>query len=86
MSTVYAERVDEAREIERKLSRGAAKLCGPSKFSICWKALFPQNAAAELAARVGCSMRTAEYELSGQQQPSAQSVLALNKEVVPPWK
>jgi hypothetical protein len=86
MHGVFTKRVEEARAIERKLVRGTATICGPSKFSICWKALYPTNSAAELASQVGCSMRTAEYELSGQQQPSAQSIRALVDLCVPPWK
>lgn len=88
MRSVFEEQVTNAREIERKLVRGTARLCGPSKFGIVWKALFPPpfKPAEELAVRVGCSIRTAEYELSGEHHPSAQSIAALVREVVPPWK
>lgn len=88
MRTNYEERLAEATEINRKLMRGDARLCGPCKFGIVWKALFPPpfKAAEELASRVRCSIRTAEYELSGEHHPSAQSIRALVNEVVPAWK
>jgi hypothetical protein len=88
MRTVYEERTGEANEINRKLLRGDARICGPSKFGTAWKALFPPpfKPAEELASRVGCSVRTAEYELSGDHHPSAQSIRALVDEVVPQWK
>jgi hypothetical protein len=78
--------IEEARAIERKLVRSAARICGPSNFSKAWKGIFPLKPAEALADLAGCSIRTAEYELSGQQQPSAQSIAALVALCVPPWK
>lgn len=57
-----------------------------SAFGTAWKALHPVKSAEVLAARVGCSVRTAAYEISGEKQPSAQSILALILEVTPDWK
>lgn len=78
MRTVYEERVAEAREIERKLLRGTARLCSVSNFSKAWKAIFPFKAAEELAARTGRSIRAAGYVLSGQQEPDGIDLAALN--------
>lgn len=69
-------RIAEARETERKLLQGTAILCS-SNFGKAWKGIFPRKSAEELAARVGCSVRTAAYELSGEHEPSARSLAAL---------
>ena len=55
-------------------------------FGRAWKAIFPRKAAEELAARVGCSVRSASYQLSGEHDPSAQSILALIDAVTPKRK
>lgn len=86
MQPVSVERIAEARAIERKLVRGAASFCGQPNFPKAWKGIFPAKPAEALADLAGCSVRTAEYELSGQQQPSAQSIAALVALCVPPWK
>lgn len=89
MRTVYEERAGEAREIERKILRDDARVCTRSNFGKCWHALFPPpgfKPAAELASRTGASIRTAEYEISGDHHPSPQSIMALLNEIVPPWK
>lgn len=86
MRSVYEGQIADAREIQRKLLRGDARYCGQPNFSKAWKGIFPVKPAEELAARAGCSVRTAEYELSGGQQPSAQSIRALIELCVPPWK
>lgn len=85
MRSPYEARVAESREIERQILRGDANLCS-SRFGIAWKSLFPIKPAEELAARVGCAVRTAAYEISGEHRPSAQSLLALMIEVTPDWK
>lgn len=63
----------EATEIERTLVQGTARLCS-SAFGRAWKGLFPFKAAEELASRVGCSVRAAAYEISGEREPSARSI------------
>lgn len=85
MRSVYEERVADARAIDSKLLRGDARICS-SNFGKCWKALHPHKPAEALAAAIGCSVRTADYEISGQQHPSAQSIAVLVALVVPPWK
>jgi hypothetical protein len=91
MSGVFTEPTGEARESQRKFLRGNGKLGtepynGKPAFTICWEALFKYKPAIELAARTGCSIRTAEYQLSGDHPPSAQAIHALNELIVPPWK
>lgn len=75
-------RVDEARKIERKIVQGTARICSPS-FGKAWKGIYPLKAAEELAARIGCSVRTAAYEISGEHEPSARSIQALINEIMP---
>lgn len=82
MRAVFEERVAEARKIERTLVQGTARLCS-GNFGKAWKALFPHKAAEELASRVGCSVRAAAYEISGEREPSARSLVALMDLVVP---
>lgn len=77
MSGVLQQRVEEAREIERKLLQGTARLCS-SPFARAWKGVFPYKAAEELAARTGRSVRAAGYVLSGEQEPSGLDIAALN--------
>jgi uncharacterized protein with beta-barrel porin domain len=54
-------------------------------FATAWKAIFPHKAAEELAARSGCSVRSAFKQLSGEHHPSAQSIKALSELGVPKW-
>lgn len=85
MRSPYEARIVESNEIKRAIVRGDAQICA-SKFGRAWKSLYPIKSAEELAARVGCAVRTAEYEISGERHPSAQSILALMIEVTPDWK
>lgn len=85
MRSPYETRIAESTEIERKILRGDASFCR-SKFGVAWTALYPIKSAEELAARVGCAVRTAAYEISGEHRPSAQSLLALMIEITPDWK
>lgn len=76
MHGVLASRVEDARKIERTLVQGTARLCS-GNFGLAWKGIFKIKAAEELAARAGCSVRAAAYELSGEREPSAKSIAAL---------
>lgn len=69
-------RVAEARKIERTLVQGTARLCS-SAFGRACKGIWPSKTAEELAARVGCAVRTAAYEISGEREPSARSISVL---------
>lgn len=81
MRSVYERQIAEAREIERTIVQGSARLCR-GNFGKAWKAIFPVKASEELAARTGCAVRTAAYEISGERDPSAQSIAAIVNELV----
>jgi hypothetical protein len=80
MRTVYEHRRAEATEIERTLMHGTARLCSSPFGRVC-KALWPFKTAEELAARVGCSVRAAAYEISGEREPGARSVAVIVNEI-----
>ena len=82
MRSVYEENVGQATEIERTLVQGGARLCSPIFGRVC-KAIWPIKTAENLAARIGCSVRAAAYEISGEREPSAMSVLIVIQEMVP---
>jgi len=85
MRSVYEERISEARETERALMQGAARLCNPVFGRVC-KAIWPIKTAENLAGEVGCSVRAAAYEISGERHPSAQSILVVIQAIVPRYK
>jgi hypothetical protein len=78
-------RVDEQRNIERALVQGNARLCSSPFGAVC-KALWPLKTAENLASRTGLSVRAAAYEVSGERDPSAQSILAVMEAITPKWK
>jgi hypothetical protein len=80
MRSVYERRRDEATAIERTLVQGTARLCSPIFGNVC-KAIWRHKTAEELAARVGCSVRAAAYELSGEREPSAKSIAVVIVEI-----
>ena len=82
MSGVLRREIDKAREIERRIVHGDARMCRPAFGAVC-KALWPFKTAEELAARVGCSVRAAAYEISGERDPSAQSLMVIMNEITP---
>jgi hypothetical protein len=75
MSTLQ-DRIAEARKVERTLAQGTARLCRPP-FGVMCKAIWPFKTAEHLAAAVGCAVRTAAYEISGEREPSAKSMAYL---------
>lgn len=77
MQSTYEARSGEQTTIQRTLVRGSARLCGDTNFSKVCRALWPHKTAAELAALVGCAVRTAEYEISGERPPSDKSMLVV---------
>lgn len=81
MRSTYEDRVAEAREIECTLVQGTARLCS-RKFGRVCKALWPVKTAEYLAAAVGCAVRTAAYEIAGEREPSARSLLAVCNEIM----
>lgn len=81
MRSVYEERLSEARKTERAIVQGTARLCSPIFGRVC-KAIWPHKTAEELAAKVGCAVRTAAYEISGEREPSARSLLVVMQKMV----
>ncbi len=75
-------RVDDAREVERAIVQGSARLCSGNFGKVC-KALWPLKTAEHLAAIIGCSVRAAAYEISGEREPCAQSILAIIEAITP---
>jgi len=82
MHGVFAKRVQEARNVERAIVQGTARMCSPNFGKVC-KALWPLKTAENLASLVGCSVRAAAYEISGEREPSAFSLLVVMNEIVP---
>lgn len=82
MHGVLRRRAEQAREIESTIVQGTARLCR-SQFGVACKALWPFKTAENLAALVGCSVRAAAYEISGEREPSARSILAVVNEITP---
>lgn len=82
MRSVYERNIAEARETERAIVQGDARICSPIFGRVC-KAIWPTKTAEELAAKVGCAVRTAAYEISGEREPSAHSLLVVMTEMVP---
>ena len=85
MRTVYEQRVSDATEIKRAIVQGDARLCRPIFGDVC-KTIWPGKTAEKLAAIVGCGVRTIGYELSGERDPSAQSIQAVINAIVPKFK
>jgi hypothetical protein len=85
MRSPYENQVAETTETARTLMRGDARLCSPNFGKVC-KAIWPFKTCEELAARVGCSVRAAAYEISGERHPSAQSILAVIDAIVPGYR
>jgi hypothetical protein len=83
MRTVYERELANASKIERAIVQGDARLCRPA-FGIVCKALWPIKTAEKLASLVGCGVRAAAYEISGEREPSVQSLLAVMIEITPP--
>jgi hypothetical protein len=81
MRSLSEVRLTEASELDRTIVQGTARLCS-GNFGRAWKGIFRIKAAEELAARTGCSVRAAAYELSGEREPSSRSISALITEVL----
>lgn len=63
-----------------ELADGRAVRSG--KFGLVCKALWPHKTAEELAARVGCAVRTAAYEISGEREASRRSIAVVIAEML----
>lgn len=82
MRTVYEREIANAAKIERNIVQGAARICRPAFGAAC-KGIWPEFTAENLAALVGCSVRSAAYQISGEQEPSARAIQALNNLFLP---
>jgi hypothetical protein len=80
MHGVFERNVREAREIERTLVQGNARLCSPIFGRVC-KIIWPHKTAEQLAAAVGCSVRAAAYEISGEREPTARTLAIVMVEI-----
>lgn len=76
MRSVYEEQVAQATTIQRTIVQGNARLCSSIFGRVC-KAIWPVKTAEQLAAAVGCSLRAAAYEISGEREPSARSIAVI---------
>jgi len=76
MRSVYEAQSGEQTEIQRTLVQGDARLCS-SNFGRHCKVEWPTKTAEHLALAVGCSVRAAAYEISGERPPSDKSMLVL---------
>lgn len=85
MRSVYEERLERATKNARAIVQDSARTCKALNFGKVCKALWPFKTAEELATRVGCSPRAASYEISGERHPSAQSLLAVMREITPEY-
>lgn len=73
MHGVSNRQLADQRAIERTIVQGTARLCSPIFGRVC-KAIWPVKTAEKLAAAVGCSVRAAAYEISGEREPSARAI------------
>ena len=55
--------------------------CGESRFGTIVRALWPNKPALNLAQRVGCSERAAQFYITGQRKPSARALIVVMDEV-----
>lgn len=76
MHGTYERSTRAAREIERTLVQGTARLC-TSPFGLACKAVWPHKTAEKLAAASGQGVRACAYEISGEREPSGRSAAAL---------
>lgn len=77
---MYEARVGEATKIERKALQGTATFCSPIFGRVC-KVIWPTKTAEGLAAEVGCSVRAAAYQISGEHPPSDRTMLVVINKV-----
>ena len=77
MRAVYEERVAEARKIEGQLLSGRDILVPPTLFGPVCRLIWPEKAAANLAAISGKDERTAKRWLSSEYDPPLHVALAV---------
>lgn len=70
-----------AREIERQICQGDAKIVSAGRFAVVAKALWPIKTAAHIAAIAGKDERTASRWLSGEFEPPGIVIAAIITEI-----
>lgn len=72
-----------SRESERAIAppsnRSEERSC---KFGTIVRALWPDKPALNLAQRIGCSERAAQFYIDGDRKPSARAIHAVNAEIL----
>ena len=76
MRTVYEREIANARAINSNIVQGTATICSPIFGRVC-KVIWPAKTAEGLAAEVGCSIRAAAYQISGEHPPSDRSMVVV---------
>ena len=76
MRSTYEGRAFAQIETQRNIVQGDATICS-SLFGRACKGMWPHKTAEELAALSGCSVRAAAYQISGESEPSARSIHAI---------
>jgi hypothetical protein len=74
MRVQYGEARAEQIQIQRNVLHGTATICSPIFGRVC-KVIWPTKTAEGLAAEVGCSIRAAAYQISGEHPPSDRAML-----------
>lgn len=83
MRSVYEEKLERAAKNARTIVQGDARSCSDLIFGKVCKVIWPFKTAEQLAAKAGCSVRAAAYELSGEREPSVHSLRAVINALVP---
>lgn len=77
MRTVYEQRTEDAREIERRLRHGTDEIVSPPLFGAVARLCWPRKTAASLAAIAGTDERSAWRWLSGEHEPPGVIIAAI---------
>ena len=75
MQSTYERQLSDQTEIQRNLLQGNARICTTSNFGKHCKVIWPAKTAEQLALAVGCSVRAAQYQISGEYPPSDRAML-----------
>jgi hypothetical protein len=73
---------------ESQTARGRAstspkeRLFAKSRFGTVVRALWPTKPALNLAQRIGCSERAAQFYIAGKRKPSARAIIIVNTEML----
>lgn len=76
MQSTYEARAGEQTTIQRKVLQGSAEICSNNFAKHC-KIIWPTKTAEHLALAIGCSVRAAAYQLSGEHPPTDKTMLVI---------